>query len=110
MKVTEGQQRSLKKRSSLRFDLEFCYVPLRIVEISKKKKSLHFDLISNFAMFLPESLRSLKKKKRSSLRFDPKFRYVPPRIVEISKKIKKKKEGLHFDLISNFAMFLPESL
>ena len=45
MKVTEGQERSLKKRSLLRFDFKFRYISPRIVVISKKKKKkdLHLD-------------------------------------------------------------------
>ena len=36
----------------------------KIIVISKKK-GLHFDFILNFAIFLPESLSSIKKKKKS---------------------------------------------
>ena len=43
VKVTEGQERSLKKRSLLRFDFKFRYISPRIVVISKKKKCLRFD-------------------------------------------------------------------
>ena len=56
VKVIEGQERSLKKRSLLRFDFKFRYISPRIVVISKKKK------------------------KKSSLRFHFKFRYISPRI------------------------------
>ena len=44
VKVTEGQERSLKKRSLLRFHFKFRYISPRIVVISKKKKKgLHLD-------------------------------------------------------------------
>ena len=53
-----------------------------VISKKKKKKGLHFDFISNFAVFSPRNM-------------------------VISKKKKKKKKSLHFDFISNFAVFSP---
>ena len=64
--------------SLLRFHLRFPYFSPKIRMFSKKK-SLHFDFISDFPIFLPKSGCSLKKKK-----------------------------GLHFDFISDFPIFLPK--
>ena len=64
-----------KKRSNLGLHI---FLPKS--KCSLKKKSLHFNFISNFPIFIPKSRCSLKKKK-----------------------------GLHFDFISDFPIFLPKS-
>ena len=50
-----------------------------VISKKKKKKGLHFDFISNFAVFSPRNMVISKKKKK----------------------------GLHFNFISNFGVFSP---
>ena len=62
-------------RPTIWFDLQFRYFSPKIMVISKKKKGLHFDLISNFAI-----------KKRSSSIFFLRFRKFRPK-TQLNSKI-----------------------
>ena len=69
--------------------------------IVKKKKGLHFHLLSNFPTFVQKSGCSLKKKKV----FSSQISQLSSKIRVFSKKKKKKKKkGLYFHLLSNFPL------
>ena len=51
-----------KKRPSFPFPLKFPYFRPKIRVFFKKKKGLHFHLLSNFPIFVQKSGCSLKKK------------------------------------------------
>ena len=69
--------------------------------VFSKKKGLHFNLISDFPIFLPKSRCSLKKSLRFNLISD--FPILLPKSM-----CSLKKKGLHLELISIFPSFRPD--
>ena len=73
----------------------------KIHGVLKKKKSLHFHLLSDFSIFVP---KSGCKKKGFRFHLLSNFPIFFPK-----SRCSLRKKGLYFDFISDFSIFLPKS-